>query len=66
MRKVGVVRRVFRPRVDTKHDPDVLVIHLDPSHKCAEEVALGDPIGLVQAFSDQACESLQLADDEVQ
>ena len=51
--------------VDTKYDPDVLVIDLDPPHEGTDKVALGGPIGLVQPITDQACEGLQLADDEV-
>src|SRR5829696_4445024 len=54
------------PGVDTKYDPNVLVIDLDPSHEGANKVALGGPIRLIQPITDQACEGLQLADDEVQ
>jgi hypothetical protein len=54
------------PGVDTKYDPDVLVIDLNPPHEGTDKVALGGPIGLVQPVTDQACEGLQLADDEVQ
>src|SRR5215211_7716054 len=54
------------PRVDTKYDPNVLVIDLDPSHEGANKIALGGPIRLIQPITDQACEALQLANDEVQ
>ena len=44
------------PVIDTKYDPDVLVIDLNPPHEGTDKVALGGPIGLVQPVTDQACE----------
>ncbi len=51
---------------DAEHDPDVLVVDLDPPHQGEDEVTLGRPICLVQPVADQGRECFQLADDELQ
>ena len=66
MRNLSCVWRASWSRIDTENDPDVLIIDLDPPHEGANKVALGGPVRLVQPITDQACEGLQLADDEVQ
>ena len=66
MRNVACIWTALWPGADTEHDPDVLIVDLDPPHQGADEVALGGPIRLAQPIADHGCEDLQLADDELQ
>ena len=47
VRNLSRVRTALWSVVETKHDPDVLIIDLDPPHQGADQVAPGRPIRLV-------------------
>ena len=66
MRNLGRTCHVLWFGTDAEHDPDVLVVDLDPPHQGENEVTLGRPIRLVQPVADQDRECLQLTDDELQ
>jgi hypothetical protein len=66
VRNPACIWTALSPGADTKHDPDVLIIDLDPPHQGEDEVALGGPIRLAQPIADHGCEDLQLTDDELQ
>lgn len=66
MRNLAWTCHVLWFGADAEHDPDVLVVDLDPPHQDEDEVTLGRPIRLVQPVADQGRECLQLANDELQ
>src|SRR4051794_2339608 len=57
---------VARSRVNSKDNPHVVIIDLDPLHEGANEITLGRPIRRFQPIGDDRSKSFEFADDQLE